>query len=82
MERLICCPPRLLDLDGGVFKLPDTVTEICAGALAFNKKIKEVVLSDGLKIIGEKAFENCDIPNIEIPASVEYIADHAFLKCY
>ena len=43
--------------------------------------LKEIVLPDGLKKIGEGAFSNCRIESIVIPDSVESIGDYAFRGC-
>lgn len=54
------------------------ITDIPYGAF-FKSKIKKVQLSDGLKSIGEAAFNQCDIEGtLVIPSTVETIGNLAF----
>lgn len=70
--------------------LPDTITYIGESAFAQSvdvfttvySALEEIVLNDGLKEIGNYAFENCfELKKIEIPASVTYIGERAFASC-
>ncbi|MGI6671550.1 MAG: leucine-rich repeat domain-containing protein [Christensenellales bacterium] len=58
------------------------VTELKDGCFKDNDFIKTVNLPDGLKVIGDAAFENaCGLETISIPGSVRYIGDEAFAGC-
>ena len=47
-----------------------------------NKKIRSVVLPEGLETIGAMAFQNCDLlEQVEIPESVHTIGNSAFAGC-
>ena len=53
------------------------------GKEAFNDtKVKQVLLNNGLRLIGTSAFRNCiKLESIEIPSSVERIGSYAFDGC-
>ena len=44
-------------------------------------RIKDVILPEGIKTIGSKAFANCSVENINLPSSIEFIAEDAFEGC-
>lgn len=44
-------------------------------------KIGKITLPEGMKVIGEKAFLGCCAREIVIPATVETIERHAFMRC-
>ena len=44
----------------------------------FNKKIKEVIIPNGIKYIGESAFYRNELSSIVIPSSVTFIDERAF----
>ena len=47
-----------------------------------DKSVREVVIPDGVKSIGEQAFCGCSaLVDIKIPDSVEFIGDLAFGYC-
>ena len=64
-------------LNGYQMELPSTVTEIGDYACYYHNKLQEVVLSYGVKTIGNNAFANCDkLTYMLIPSSVtNYKAD-------
>ena len=64
-------------LNGYQMELPSTVTEIGDYACYYHNKLQEVVLSYGVKTIGNNAFDNCDkLTYMLIPSSVtNYKAD-------
>jgi len=48
----------------------------------WGKKITEVIIEDGVKSIGNRAFYNCkSLSSITIPDSVAYIGNNAFSHC-
>jgi hypothetical protein len=58
------------------------VTELDDRCFMDNDMIKTVHLPDGLKAIGDAAFDNATgLETISIPGSVRYIGDHAFSVC-
>lgn len=58
--------------------IPDSVEIIEDRAFSFCANLHSVVLSKSLKSIGSKAFEECDISSLEIPASVESMVFDSF----
>lgn len=62
--------------------IPDSVTEISAGAFANNKNLKTVKLGKKVSVIGEGAFRECSaLTGITIPDSVNTIGVMAFWEC-
>ena len=56
-----------------------SVKEIEAYAFSDREIISEVVLPDGLQVVGDSAFEDCPkLKSVTIPRSVEYIGNCAF----
>ena len=45
------------------------------------KKLKSVLLGDGLEIIGESAFEGSGLESFTAPVSLKKIRDSAFCDC-
>ena len=61
--------------------LPATVTEIGDGAFAYSG-IKNIVLPQGLKLIGGVAFREANmLETLVLPDSIEEIGGYAFLNC-
>jgi len=59
--------PRVVEISNGVFG--------CSS-------LRELVLNDGLREIGEHAFEGCrSLQMIRIPSTVTKIDDYAFIRC-
>jgi len=61
--------------------IPSTVKYISPFAFYQNVNLKTVVFNEGLESIGQTAFYACGITSIDIPSSVEFIADNAFDNC-
>ncbi len=61
--------------------MQDKTTEIKEYAFMGCKHLHSIVLNEGLKLIKNHAFDDCSFTSIEIPASVEDIADLPFKKC-
>lgn len=61
--------------------LTNTV-DIADSAFEGVKYVNEIILSEGLKTIGEYAFADCDnLRSIEMPSTLEEIKKHAFSSC-
>lgn len=59
--------------------VPSTVKEIEENSVCFSNELEEVQLSEGLKIIGKKAFMYCKkLTRINFPNSLKRIDDEAF----
>lgn len=70
----------------GVVRIPSSVRKIDAGYTkgAFYKrcKITEIIIEDGLELIPERAFSQCNqLKKIIIPSSVKKIEEFAFTGC-
>lgn len=75
----------------GIFKgtgitsivIPESVERIEESAFADCKSLETIVLSEGLKSIGKKAFYGCTSLNeLNLPSGVEIIEEQAFENCY
>lgn len=64
--------------------LPNSLRRIGEYAFYGQRKIcKNIVFPEGLILIGEKAFVNCSqIHSIELPSTIQMIAQEAFNGCY
>lgn len=64
--------------------IPKTVKVIGSYAFASCKRLKKVILEDGVQYINDWAFISCNIEDIEFPESLIYLGENAFLgsKCY
>ena len=70
-------------LNGYQMELPSTVTEIGDYACYYHNKLQEVVLSYGVKTIGNNAFANCDkLTYMLIPSSVTNYKADSFYGLY
>lgn len=58
--------------------IPDSVEIIEDLAFTFCSNLRSVVFSKSLKSIGSRAFEQCDITCLEIPAAIESMAIDSF----
>ena len=61
--------------------IPGSVERIGAGSFAWDGKLANVVIQDGVKRICRSAFESCPIKSITIPDSVTSIESQAFGGC-
>ena len=68
---------------GGEVTIPPGVIEIGASVFQGNTAITRIILPEGLRMIRDRAFQNCSGINgtVEIPASVDYIMEQAFQGC-
>jgi len=59
-----------------------SVVEVGAGVFEFYESLREVVLNEGLKMIGDRAFAHClSLESLIIPSTVIKIGDGAFMNC-
>ncbi|WP_203282123.1 leucine-rich repeat domain-containing protein [Metamycoplasma hominis] len=61
--------------------IPSSINEIGDSAFLDCRNLKEIVLNEGLKKIGDWAFSGTNIKSITIPGSVKEIGDSAFFGC-
>ena len=70
--------------------LPNTIKSLVDGSTSYNNagafynctSLKEIILSDNLENIGDKAFVNCtSLKKVIIPEKVERIGNGAFYRC-
>lgn len=69
---------------GGDVVIPASlgIVEIAANAFYNNKDVTSVIIPEGVEIIGNRAFENCEnIEKIELPYSLLEIGGNAFASC-
>ena len=67
--------------DGGEVVIPEGVTKICMDAF-YKSGVTRVVIPDGVKCIGERAFKYClQLESIVIPSTVKSIRQEAFYHC-
>ena len=64
------------------FRVASSVTEIPAKAFEDFENLLEVILQEGLVVIGAWAFCYTSITEIEIPSTVVEIRKHAFHSCF
>lgn len=77
MKTLICYPCGM----GADYTVPDGVEALADGAFS-GSTVKNIILPESLKQIGEMAFYNCsNIGILKIPDSVEFIGEDAFGGC-
>ena len=62
--------------------IPKSVNKIDYKSFYQCTNLTDVSIKDGLKIIGEAAFESCGLISITVPATVEEIGAYAFYDCY
>ena len=72
------CLSLLFTVQAAKLNLPAGLKIIEAEAFMGDSSIDEVVLPDGVEIIGSKAFANSSLKQIFLPSSVTYIAEDAF----
>lgn len=61
--------------------LPKTIEKINNFAFQNCTKLKEIVFSEGLKIIGDSSFWGTSIEKVTLPESLETIYPYAFFNC-
>lgn len=64
------------------FTIPDSVTIIDDGAVAFSKNLKCVTIPDSVESIGSEAFAGCScLTTVHMSNSVKKIGKWAFVAC-
>ena len=62
-------------------RMPENLKTIEEGAFYGDRSLNEVILPEGLKTIGSKAFANSSCGTVSFPKSLSYIAPDAFDNC-
>lgn len=75
MTKLIAYPAYKTDQS---YTIPDSVTELAAGAFAYSTYLKEIKLSSKLTAISVDAFRGSGLTEVEIPENVTAIYGCAF----
>ena len=77
---LVYCPQGKTAAE---YTIPGTVTEIPMGAFTGNKGIEKIIFAPGTEelTIGESAFSNSAIREIELPARVNSLGKNIFQNC-
>lgn len=68
------------DIINGEYRLPDFISHIENRCFFYNRKLTNIDLNS-VKTIGSDSFAGCHFTSLEIPDSVEYIAQGAFQLC-
>jgi TPR repeat protein len=79
MSRIIRFPSGRTDTE---YTIPSSVLKIDDNSFSCCSNLREVVLPDGVKYIGEGAFENCYFEKIILPESVVEVGKGAFTSCF
>jgi len=60
--------------------IPETFTEISAGAFSMAAALEEVIMTDNVQKIGKQAFANCiSLAHIKLPSNLKVIDEGAFM---
>lgn len=78
MTKLIYYPNNK---KGDIFTIPKSVKIIANGAFSYNRKLKEVVISEGVTTIQETAFMASNIETVSIPSTAKTFGDGIFYDC-
>lgn len=90
IEGTLIVPSDIIEIADSAFKddqiikveLPSSIKKIGVKAFSRLKKIKEVILAEGLIEIEDEAFKDCEnLTKINIPTTVEKIGKSAFQNC-
>ena len=77
-EEVVCIPAWVKTIESAAFSFPDW------GSWKNNgyKKLKNVIISEGVSSIGDKAFAGAEnLESIILPAGIQHIGDWAFAGC-
>ena len=77
-EKLIIYPASK---EGTEYTVPDTVKEIASNAFYTSDNLTKITVSEGVEIIGSKAFCFSRIESITLPKSLTAMEDDAFRYC-
>jgi hypothetical protein len=79
MKTLTHYPPKKVS---SLYEIPDTVTEIGAGAFSSCLYISGVSIPDSVTIINKEAFSKCEsMTDVVMSTAVTEIGEHAFYNC-
>ena len=77
MENAIVCFPAGREVEGGVLTVAGD-EGIGSGAFAGCDQIREVVIEEGVGVIGEYAFYDCGVTKVTFPSTLTEIQAYAF----
>lgn len=60
---------------------PNKLYDVFAYAFSGCKNLKSVLLNDDIKNIGDFAFAQCGVKNIDIPQNADMVGEYAFANC-
>lgn len=63
------------------YTIPEGVTAIADYAFAANRRLKKIILPDGVQWIHANAFSGASVKELSFPKSLSVIGDHAFFDC-
>ena len=87
MKRIVCILMAMISLgnyanaSGGTIALPQSLTRIEEQSFFSNSSLEEVVLPEGILSIESQAFAYSGVKTINLPETITFIADDAFLGC-
>lgn len=75
---LVFCPQAAA---GTEYTVPESVREIGMQAFAELHNLQRVILPEGLQIIRERAFIDCELESVSFPGGIKRIESGAFYNC-
>lgn len=76
-KMIVCFPPGR----GGVYEIPDFVTEIGSSAFSGCGLIESVVIPNSVVSLGYSAFSSSSLTSVNIPSNIKYCDNGVFYGC-
>ena len=74
-KKTLCAFPSARE---GSYTTPNYVEAVAVGSFS-GSKLTSITVSEGVKQVGDAAFDSCDnLRQVDLPSSLEVIGDHAF----
>ena len=77
-QILVFCPKAAAGLE---YAVPEGVREIGVQAFVELHDLKRVILPEGLQVIRERAFIDCEFESVSLPKSIKHMEAGAFYNC-